>query len=70
MSPDLAAWVELWRAMKDVTLVGHRPGGPCPYQIGHTMREHFIAGEWPLVELRLQEIINLGLHLDQTEQTP
>lgn len=60
----MAAWVELWHAMKGATIVGHPPGGPCPYQVGHTMREHFLLGEWPLVEARLKAVIDAGLHLE------
>lgn len=67
MNPDLAPWVELWHAMKDVVIVGHEPGGPCPYQVGHSFREHFINDRWPAVETRIRSIIEHGLHLEDRQ---
>lgn len=68
MIPDQDAWVELWHAMKDVTIVGHAQGsGHCPFTLGHSFREHIMyasfAGHWGLVDRRLQSIIDAGLHL-------
>jgi hypothetical protein len=32
------------RSLWDVTIAGHRPGDPCPYQVGHSLTEHCVIG--------------------------
>lgn len=65
---DFEAWVALWHAMRDIVLVGHEPGGPCPFTVGHSFREHFLYSElygpptWRVVDKKLQAVINAGRH--------